>query len=290
MHRDEVNITTELIRTLLTQQFPAWADLPLKLMRPEGTDNAMYRLGNDKLLRLPRIIGSAENIAKEAKWLPKLATHLPIAVPEIIGKGAPTPDYPFSWLICRYIEGNNPSPKTQFAPHQAAIDLGHFVAAMQKIDTNGAPKCQRGMHPSIRDAATRKSINLLDDIYDVRMLTDLWEKIIATPTWSGPPVWIHGDLHAGNILIEGDLISAVVDFGLAGVGSPAADMMAAWTLLTPETREIFRSIVQPDDATWMQGRCWAFTMGVLAYPYYKDTNPIFANIAKRALDQAIVDI
>jgi len=289
MHADEVDIDAALVRQLLAKQFVDWAGLSLKVIRPEGTDNAMYKLGSDKVVRLPRTENSAISLEKERLWLPKLAPLLPITVPVIQGEGHSDVGYPFSWFICQWLEGKNPSSENMLDNHQAAIDLGHFVSSMRKISSMDGPKCRRGQPLSTRDQETREAIVLLQDTYDTSLLNDLWESALAAPEWSGDPVWIHGDLHAGNLLAKDGRITAVVDFGLAGVGDPACDIMVAWTLLTAEAREVFRSIVQPDAATWARGRGWALHLGIVGYPYYRVTNPIFAAIAKRAIDEILVD-
>lgn len=289
MHADEININTALVRQLLANQFKDWANLPLQVIHPEGTDNAMYKLGDDKVVRLPRTKGSAVSLEKECSLLPKLAPHLPIAIPTICGEGIPEADYPCPWLICKWLEGKTPIDEAMLDHHQAAIDLGDFVAAMQKINCIGGPKCRRGQPLSSRDEETREAIALLSDSYDASVVTNIWESVLTIPQWTGSPIWIHGDLHAGNLLAQGGRVTAVVDFGCAGIGDPACDMMVAWTLLTAETREIFRSIVKPDSATWARGRGWALTFGIVAYPYYSVSNPIFANIAKRAIEEVIAD-
>lgn len=289
MHIDEIDIDSKLVRHLLTEQFPDWTHLKLEVIHPVGTDNMMYRLGNDKVVRLPRMESSAANIEKECQWLPRLAPLLPIAIPTPLGKGSPGAGYPLSWFICQWLEGKNPNTESMLDHHQAAIDLGNFVAAMQKINSKDGPKCNRGQPLRTRDQETREAITSLHDIYDAHLVTDIWESALTVPVWSGPPVWIHGDLHAGNLLAQNGRVTAVVDFGSAGVGDPACDLMMAWTLLTNETRDTFRSIVQADDAMWARGRGWALTFGIVAYPYYRISNPIFAGVAKRAIDEVLAD-
>jgi len=152
MHIDEIDIDTKLVRQLLTEQFPDWAHLQLEAIQPPGTDNRMYRLGDDKVVRLPRTQGSAANIEKEIQWLPRLAPLLPITIPTPLGKGCPGADYPFSWLICQWLEGKNPNTKSLLDHNQAAIDLGNFVAAMQKIHLKDGPTCRRGQPLKTRDS------------------------------------------------------------------------------------------------------------------------------------------
>jgi len=290
LHVDELHIDASIVKQLLQEQFPAWADLQLELIYPVGTDNVMYRLGNDKVVRLPRTEESAASLEKEHQWLSKLAPHLPIKVPVILGEGNPSSDYPLPWLVCNFLEGKNLMEGNSLDYNQAAVDLGNFVAAMQKVNAKGGPKCRRGQPLAMRNQEMQESIPLMSDLYDTSLLTDIWKRALKESVWKKGPVWIHGDLHAGNLLAKNDRITAVVDFGLAGIGDPASDMMLAWTLLTPETRPIFRSIVQPDEATWKRGRAWAFTLGIVAYPYYRNSNPTFAKLAKRAIDEVLSEV
>jgi aminoglycoside phosphotransferase (APT) family kinase protein len=164
--------------------------------------------------------------------------------------------------------------------------LDHQQAA---IDSKNDPKCRRGQPLITRDQETREAISLLSDTYDSNLVIDIWESALAAQIWSKPPVWIHGDLHAGNLLAQNSRVTAIVDFGSAGIGDPACDLMVAWTLLTSETRDTFRSIVKPDDATWARARGWALTFGIVAYPYYRLSNPVFAAIAKRTIDEVLID-
>jgi len=289
VHEDETDINIDIVRKLLQGQFPQWQDLPLKLIHPEGTDNVMYQLGDDKAIRLPRTSNSAINIEKECRWLPKLAPNLPIAVPTPLAVGKSTEMYPHPWAICQLLAGLNPSQTNPIDELVAAVDLGHFVAAMQQIDSQKGPNCRRGLPLVSRDEETREAIQALSDLYDSKGLLDIWLSMLSIPRWKGKPIWIHGDLHAGNLLAQNKKITAIVDFGSSGVGDPASDLMVSWTLLTTDTRKVFRSIVEPDDATWDRGRAWAFTFGIVAYPYYRKSNPIFAEMAKRAIDEVLSD-
>ena len=160
---------------------------------------------------------------------------------------------------------------------------------MQKVDAHEGPTCRRGMPLHFRDEETREAFKLSEKYFDTKLLEKLWNHVLDIPQWNGHPVWIHGDLHAGNLLAKNGKISGVVDFGSCGIGDPAVDLMVAWTLLTKETRDIFRSIIEPDENTWQRGYGWALTFGIVAYPYYIDRNPPFAALAKRAVEEVILD-
>jgi len=140
-----------------------------------------------------------------------------------------------------------------------------------------------------RDASTRTAIASLDDTIDTGAATRAWEAALHAPAWDGPLVWIHGDLLAGNLLARRGRLSAVIDFGCSGVGDPACDVMAAWTFLSAENREVFRAAVGVDDATWARGRGWALSFGLIALPCYRVSNPVLARISRRAIDETLTD-
>ncbi|PCI73597.1 phosphotransferase [Candidatus Dependentiae bacterium] len=286
---DEINIDIKLVKNLLSQQFSEWKNLNLELIKPEGTDNVMYRLGDDKVVRLPRNQISSLNIEKEINILPILKPHISISIPEVLAVGKSDESYPFPWLICSQLEGKNLDDKDEVDLNQAAIDLGNLVRSMQNINSKNGITCKRGESISSRDNAVRKAIALSGRFFDTKLLTKLWNNVLKASEWKGDPVWIHGDLHPGNLLAQDGKISGIVDFSFSGIGDPAVDLMVAWTLFTKETREIFRAIVRPDDATWERARGWALFLGVLGYYYYVESNPAFAAIAKKSLDEVIID-
>ncbi len=289
MHDDELLIDENLVRGLVAAQFPDWANLPLAVLTPSGTDNAMFSLGSDKVVRLPRTERTVANLTKECLWLPRLAKHLPIPIPVPISIGVPTDVYQLPWCVCERLPGLNLSIGRLDDLQQAARDMGEFVSALRQIDTADGPICKRGMPLMTRDTETRAAIAATQTNFDPARATHIWEKALSAPNWTAAPLWIHGDLHSGNLLAEAGRISAVIDFGSAGIGDPAADLMIAWTLLDASAREVFRSIVLPDDDSWTRGRGWALTMGIVAYPYYKATNPTFAAIAKQTVDEVLAD-
>jgi aminoglycoside phosphotransferase (APT) family kinase protein len=294
MHVDEVNTSVSLVVRLLTAQFPHWADLPISPVRSAGTDNALYRLGKDMVVRLPRIHWATGQVEKEQRWLPRLAPLLPLAIPLPLAKGEPGEGYPWHWSVYRWLEGEDATKERIADPRQAATDLAQFIAALQRIDATGGPppgpyNSSRGVPLAMRDARTRDAISSLQGRLDTGAVTAVWKTAIAAPVWYGQPVWLHGDLQAGNLLVVKGRLGAVIDFGCLGVGDPACDVMAAWMFLSAETRDVFRAVLQVDDATWTRGRGWALSVGLIALPYYQSTNPILASIARRAIDQVLAD-
>jgi aminoglycoside phosphotransferase (APT) family kinase protein len=294
MHADEVDIDVSLVGRLLAAQFPQWANLPLEPVDSAGTDNAIYRLGGDMLVRLPRIAGAVEQVNKEQHWLPRLAPHLPLAIPVPLAMGMPGKGYPWNWSVYPWLEGENATLDRIAHPRQAAMDLAQFIAALQRIDTTGGPPSGshnffRGVPLAMRNAPTRAAIDALHGVIDTDAATAAWETALQTPAWNGPSVWIHGDLQSGNLLCVDGRLSSVIDFGGLGVGDPACDLIVAWNLLAADTRELFRATLQVDAAMWARGRGWALSVGLIALPYYQATNPALAGIARRAIAEVLAD-
>jgi aminoglycoside phosphotransferase (APT) family kinase protein len=294
MHLDEVDVDVSLVRSLLAAQFPQWADLTIEPIHSAGTDNAIFRLGDNLSVRLPRIQNATMQVDKEHQWLPKLAPFLPLAIPVPVAKGAPGEGYPWQWSVYQWIEGENANIQGIADQGQVAHDLAHFITALKRIDLMGGPppgshNSFRGEPLSMRDAETRAAIASLHGMLDADTATTTWEATLRAPEWDGPPVWFHGDLSPLNLLVERSQLRAVIDFGCLGVGDPACDLQVAWNLLSTQTRDIFRAELQIDDAMWARGRGWALLAGLIAIPYYQSTNPVLAGIARRAIDEVLAD-
>ncbi len=293
MHADEVYTDAALVRALLAAQFPQWATLPIAAVPSSGTDNALYRLGDDRVVRLPRIHWAVGQVAKEQQWLPRLAPHVPLAIPEPLALGEPGLGYPWQWSVYRWLDGDAITPSHPVDLARAVDDLANFVTALQRIDATdgpppGAHNSHRGEPLAARDAGTRQAIAALAGLIDRTATIAAWENALLAPPWDRAPVWIHGDLAATNLLVKNDRLSAVIDFGCLGVGDPAVDLMIAWEFLAP-VRERFRAALAVDDATWARGRGWALTTALVALPYYMDTNPVLVASARRRLDAVLAD-
>lgn len=288
MHADEVNIDASVVRRLLADQFPQWADLPIRAVQSTGTVNAIYRLGDHLCARLPRVQKWAQDLDKEWHWLRRLAPLLSLQVPEPVGKGRPASSYPFSWAIYGWIDGQPYSDDLVDDEHRAATDLAQFVAELRRIDPVGAP---RGGRRPLRelDAVTRDAIEAARGIIDGDAATAAWERALEAPVWKGSPVWIHTDLLRPNVLVHGGLLCAVIDFGGVGVGDPAADVIAAWSLFSRSGRGTFRGVLDVDDGTWNRARGFALHQAAMIIPYYGETNPEFVALAKRTVEQVLAD-
>ena len=294
MHDDEVDTSVSLVSRLLARQFPRWADLRIEPVSSAGTDNALYQLGDDMVVRLPRIHWATGQIDKERQWLPRLAPHLPFPIPVQLAMGEPGEGYPWHWSVCSWLEGENATFERLADPCRGAKDVAHFIAALRRIDTTGGPLAgraglSRGGPLATRDAYTREAIAALRGMIDTDAATAAWEAALQTPGWNHPPVWFHGDLLPGNLLFREGRLSGVIDFGALGVGDPACDLMIAWNLFSDESRDIFRATLAVDDATWARGRGWALSQALIFIPYYLNTNPVGVACARRAVDEVLAD-
>lgn len=267
MHKDEIHTDETLVRRLLAAQFPQWKDLPIRYVPSSGTDNALYRLGDDMVVRLPRIHWAIEQVKKEHEWMPKLAPHLSLEIPVPLEMGEPGASYPWNWSVYRWLEGENRIWENLANPKQTAIDLANFLLALQNIDTTGGPSAReygsRGEPLSTRDEDTREAINALHGRLDTEAVTKAWESALQASEWSHDPVWFHGDVLPGNLLFRNEKLSVVIDFGGLGVGDPACDLMIAWNLLDIKSREEFRLALGVDDATWARGRGHALSQALI---------------------------
>ena len=287
MHADEVESDAGLVRRLLERQFPDWADLPIERVESAGTDNALYRIGEELVARLTRrpFRGSVE----QDEWLPRLAPYLPLAIPTLVAKGEPGEGFPYGWSIHRWIEGEIATVDRLDDLGRAATELARFISALHAIDPTGAPSGFRGGPLIDRDEAVRSAIDALRGTIDKGAITAAWGEALDAPVWDRPPVWVHGDLYDGNLLADRGRLRAAIDFGGAGLGDPACDLIVAWSLFSGESRAVFRAELRVDDATWARGRGWALSVGLIAIPYYRETNPVIVAIARHRIDEVLAE-
>lgn len=275
MHDEEVAIDDVLVRRLLATQMPELAGLPISLVSPWGTDNGIWRLGDDLVIRLPRINWAEPQIGLEAAWLPVLGPFLPIAVPTPLAVGEPTDGYPFRWAVHRWIAGEAAAPETMNDPVVFARDLADVVFKLQQVSIAGAPPARNRARPlSEYDEPTRRAIATASGLIDADAATAVWEEALAAPPHEGPPVWVHADLE-GNCLVQDGQLCGLVDWGSACSGDPAVDVQVVWSpLFTDESRSAFLEALNVDAAALARSRGAAIHQACSALPYYQHTYPL----------------
>ena len=295
LHDDQVDVDEALARRLLGEQMPEYAAMPLRRVRSGGTENAVFRLGEELAVRMPIHPGGVGGLLKEVRWLPAVSGHLSLQVPELVATGSPTEHYPFPWAVVRWIPGEDALTGRIDPLPEAARTIGGFVAELQRIDMTGAPPpgsegFVRGLPLAGRDTAFRAALTRCVGLLDVERVRAVWEDALAAPDWDGPPVWLHADLIPGNLLLRDGRVVAVLDFGAMATGDPAYDVTAAWHVLDRDSRTVFREIVAADEATWRRARGLVVSGGVIALPYYLHTNPSMVATARRGIAEVLADL
>ena len=279
VHADELDVDETLVRALLAEQFPGWADLPLE-RAGDGTVNVIYRLGEELSVRIPRRDGPETEDDLEFRWLPLLAPQLPVAIPRPVARGRPGAGYPWFWSVHTWLQGDLPTGPL------AVADVAGLVSALQRIELPGAPEPAygRGRPLAARDAYVRAALERVD----APGALELWERAVSAPGWEHEPVWVHADLDRRNVLVRDGRLAAVLDWGGVGVGDPAVDVMVAWKLVDAEERERFRELVGVGDATWLRAQGWVVSQALSALGYYTlDTNPAIVGEATRWLAEVL---
>jgi len=255
------DITLELVTGLVAEQFPEWAELTIRHVELDGWDNTTFRLGDELAVRLPSHERYVAQVDKEHRWLPKLAGGLPLPIPTPVAKGAPTTDYPLPWSVYRWIDGETAGATEVQDRGRLADDLGGFLMALRGAPTDSGPSagphsCDRGGPVGVWDDQTRWSIDLLTGEIDATGALAVWEAALASE-WTGPSVWVHGDVTGSNLLLRDDRLCAVIDFGCMAVGDPACDLTPAWTMFDRSSRQRFLARAGGDEETWARARGWA---------------------------------
>jgi aminoglycoside phosphotransferase (APT) family kinase protein len=267
--RDSIDIP--MAERLVATQFPQWADLPVRAVDLAGWDNRTFRLGDTMSIRLPTGPWYAFQVEKEQRWLPLLAPQLPI--PEPVAQGQPGDGYPYAWSIYRWIDGKPATADAIGDLTAFATDLAGFLVALREADAAGGP--EPGRHNFFRggpletyEEEARQAIADLGDAIPATTAHRILDEALAAE-WTGRPVWFHGDVATGNLLVRDGALSAVIDFGTSGVGDPACDVVIAWTLLADDSRAAFRRTLDIDDATWARGRGWALWKALITYAQHR---------------------
>jgi aminoglycoside phosphotransferase (APT) family kinase protein len=286
-------IEAALVRRLIAAQFPRWSGLPVRPVEADGWDNRTYRLGDDMTVRLPTAAGYVPAVVKENEWLPRLAPGLPVAVPEVLAVGEPGEGYPFPWSVRTWLPGETADPARIDDLATFAVAVADFIRALQRCDAAGGPPGSedtfyRGASPAHYDRDTRRYLAELAGHVDTDRAAAVWAAALAA-RWTGPPVWFHGDIAAGNLLVADGKLTAVIDFGTSGVGDPACDLVIAWTMLAGENRRAFRAAVGQDHGTWARARGWALWKALLMTAANLGTDDAQAAAQFRVINEVLAD-
>ncbi|MFJ2954431.1 aminoglycoside phosphotransferase family protein [Streptomyces sp. NPDC087270] len=286
-------IDAALVRRLIAEQFPRWSGLPVTPVVVDGWDNRTYRLGDRMTVRLPTAEGYVPAVDKENRWLPVLGPQLPVPVPPLLARGEPGCGYPYPWSVRGWLEGRTARPERIGDLTGFAVELGGFLRALQQIDATGGPAAgahsfHRGAPPAYYDDETRRALSALRGRVDTERAGRLWDEALSS-RWQGPPVWFHGDVAHGNLLVREGRLAAVIDFGTCGVGDPACDLVVAWTMFRGRSRAAFRAAVGQDRDTWARARGWLVWKSLISIAEHHDSNPALAAEHRRSLDEVLAD-
>jgi aminoglycoside phosphotransferase (APT) family kinase protein len=289
-----VEPTAELVQRLVAAQFPEWADLPVTPVPRQGWDNRTFRLGDELAVRLPSADGYVAAVAKEDRWLPVLARHLPLPVPAPVATGRPGRGYPFPWSVRRWLPGETLDRAGGLYRPAVVEDVGELLVALTGVPPSpgpaaGAHSAYRGCPLEHYDTDVRTSLDALGDRVDAGRCRRVWAEALAATGERGPR-WFHGDLAVGNLLAADGRLAAVIDFGTCGVGDPSCDLVIAWTFFTADERQVLRRVVgQPDDP-WRRARGWALWKALLtmAHASSPDEEAESTRVLAQVLDDPIV--
>ncbi|MEW2123768.1 aminoglycoside phosphotransferase family protein [Streptomyces sp. NPDC127037] len=293
-HSDgRAGIDAALVERLIDAQFPRWSGLPVVPVEIDGWDNRTYRLGDAMTVRLPTAAGYVPAVEKEHHWLPRLAPSLPVPVPPVLALGAPGEGYPFPWSVRRWLPGETAARGRIDDLPGFAVAVAGFVRALQRCDPAGGPEAgahswYRGASPAHYDGETRRCLAALEERVDTGGALAVWEAALAAE-WRGAPVWFHGDIASGNLLVRDGELAAVIDFGTSGVGDPACDLVIAWGMFDGESRQAFRDAVRQDAGTWARARGWALWKALLNLTGDAGGDPARAANELRVVDAVLAD-
>ena len=291
MHNKNLIINKELVQHLVATQFPQWKDLLIRPVNPSGWDNRTFRIGEHMLVRMPTAEEYAAQVAKEHLWLPKLAPLLSLTIPTPLALGQLTDTYPWNWSIYNWLKGESATSANITNLSDFAFSLAQFLISLHHIDTTDGPlpgphNFYRGGTLMTYDAETRQAIAALEDKIDTNAATRIWKAALAT-SWHQSPVWVHGDISVGNLLVQDGKLSSVIDFGMLAVGDPACDLVITWTLFKGESRKQFKKALPYDDGTWDRARAWALWKALIVAAGFSGTNATESTQSLLTLDEIL---
>jgi aminoglycoside phosphotransferase (APT) family kinase protein len=290
---DRPVIDVSVARRLIDSQFPRWSDLPIAAVEFDGWDNRTFRLGSELTVRLPSGDWYAEQVDKEQRWLPVLAPQLPLPIPTPVARGEPDSGFPYPWSVYRWLDGELASTARIGDLPGFAAALARFLNALGRVEATGGPA--PGQHNFYRGGPlatyaeeTLQAIDALGDEVPRDAVARVWDDAMTT-SWDRQPVWFHGDVAVGNLLVRDGRLGAVLDFGSSGVGDPACDTVIAWTFLSGASRDTFRAALDVDPGTWSRGRGWALWKALITLVGHLERGAPEAALTRREIDEILTD-
>jgi aminoglycoside phosphotransferase (APT) family kinase protein len=290
---DRSTIDVSVARRLIESQFPQWSDLPIAEVEVDGWDNRTFRLGSELTVRLPSGAWYAQQVDKEQRWLPVLAPQLPLPIPIPVARGEPDSGFPYPWSVYRWLDGEPASRRGIRNLPSFATTLAGFLNALGRVDATGGPapgehNFYRGGPLATYEDETLQAIDALGDEVPGEAVKRVWD-VAMTTSWDREPVWFHGDVATGNLLVRDGRLAAVLDFGTSGVGDPACDTVIAWTFLSGSSRDRFRADLDVDAGTWSRGRGWALWKALITLVGHLERDAPQAATTRREIDEILTD-
>ena len=281
-----MEITKALVQELVAEQFPQWSELEIRPVSKSGHDNRTFHLGDTMTVRLPSGVAYADQVKKESRWLPWLQKQLPYAVPTPLALGKPGCGYPYFWSVNRWIAGETLLEASAVLKRDLAAELATALNVLQEIEAEDGPKggvqnFYRGCTLAHYHQETREALRRLSDQLPTKILWKQWDAALEMP-YQGKPLWVHGDIAPGNILVRQHHFYGLLDFGILGTGDPACDYAMAWTYFDRESRPVFLRGL-PQDLIF-RARGWALWKALITY---QDSNPDFRDAARRTIEELL---
>jgi aminoglycoside phosphotransferase (APT) family kinase protein len=286
-------IDLSVARRLVNRQFPQWSHLPITGVEFDGWDNRTFRLGSELTIRLPTGDWYAQQVDKEQRWLPVLAPQLPLPIPIPVAKGEPDSGFPYPWSVYRWLDGELASHARIADLSGFATTLAGFLNALGRVDATGGPapgehNFYRGGPLATYEGEALQAMEALGDEIPREAVKRAWDDAM-TPSWDRAPVWLHGDVATGNLLVRDGRLAAVLDFGCSGVGDPACDTVIAWTFFSGASRATFRAALDVDAATWSRGRGWALWKALITLVGHLERDSPDAALPRRDIERVVAD-